>query len=157
MSEPAGSVLRGWVEAARKVALFLALVIGSAAFGVVIAWPLWRFATAARGAYTWFALGVVGAGVAAAAVRAAVRRRRLPPDPSRPRRPVLSFTISTLRAVLFLAGLYAVLVFAVRAFWGLAAASAVITGGLVWLLSLARRRVKGGAVVHAARRVPPGA
>ncbi|HET6487048.1 MAG TPA: hypothetical protein VFH83_11545, partial [Spirochaetia bacterium] len=79
MSAPAGSLFRGWIETARKVALFLVLVIGSAALGAAIAWPLWRFATAARGAYTWFALGVVGAGIVAAATRGAARRRRLPP------------------------------------------------------------------------------
>ena len=144
MSDPSGSVFRGWVEAGRKVALFLVLVIGSAALGAVVAWPLWRFATAARWAYTWFALGVAVAGIAAAVVRAAARRRRLPPDPSRPRHPALSLILSTLRAVLFLAGLYAVLVFAVRAFWGLAVAAAVVSAGLLWLLTLARRRARRG-------------
>ena len=145
MSAPVGSADRGWLDATRKVALFLALVIGSAALGVVIAWPLWRFATAARGAYTWFALAVAVAGIAVAAARAAARRRRLPRDPSRPSRPVLSGALSTLRAILLLAGVYTVLVFAVRAFWGLAGAAAVISAGLVWLLTLARRRVRRGA------------
>ncbi len=55
--------LSRWVEAGRKVGFLLVLVAGSAALGLLISWPLWLFATSARGAYSITVLGLAGAGI----------------------------------------------------------------------------------------------
>lgn len=78
MKRELGFVLRAWGEAARKIGFLALLVAGSAAAGLVIAWPLWYFATSARTAYTAFALILAACGIIFAIIRSILKGRNAP-------------------------------------------------------------------------------
>ena len=134
--------LENWLEAARKAGFLILLLAGSAALGLVIAWPLWLFATTQRQAYTIFALCLAGGGVLALAVRRVVRRREAPRDPGRPRRTVLTVLLTILLTIVALVGGYVAAVLLYRGLWILAIPALVIWAGLLWGLGFARRASK---------------
>jgi len=125
------SLIRSWGELASKFGFFVLLVVGSATMGVVIAWPLWYFATSARAAYTVFALLLALAGVVFAIVRSVIKRRNATHEASGRRRPLLSSFLVILQVLILLSGLY---VFAIPLL--------VACFGLLVLLGLARRASK---------------
>lgn len=140
MSRALRSLLRRWAELAQKVGFFLLLVAGSAAVGVAIAWPLWYFATKARGAYTAFALILAAAGIVFLIVRAIFRARRAP-EPAGPRRSTLSALLAVLQALIFLCGLYLAAVLFFHGILIFAIPILLASLGALVLLGLARRSV----------------
>ncbi|HVO38016.1 MAG TPA: hypothetical protein VMV03_03210 [Spirochaetia bacterium] len=142
MSRLLRSVFASWREAGRKIAFFLLLVLGSAAAGAAIAWPLWFFATAARGPYTIFALAAVLVGIAFLLVRGASRARRIPRHGRRPGRASLSALIAVAQAVVFICGLYVGVLLFFHGIWLFAVPLVVIWLGLLILLGMARKATK---------------
>jgi len=137
------SVVRAWVQLAQKLGFFVLLVAGSAAVGAAIAWPLWFFATSARGAYTAFALILAAGGIAFAVVRAVLRAQRAPRESEgRPRRSALSGLIGVLQVLILLGGLYIAAVFFFHGIWLIAVPVLLMGLGLPLLLGLLRRAVK---------------
>ena len=139
-----------WIEAGRKIGFVILLVAGSAALGIVIAWPLWRFATGAREAYTITILVLAAGAVVYLVVRAAVRRRSAARDPGRPRGSAASALLTALIAIVAVAGLYLAAAFLARGLWILGAGAAVVWAVLLWLLG----RARGAARRRKARPVP---
>jgi Flp pilus assembly protein TadB len=129
------------LEAGRAVGFFL--VGGSAALGLGIALPLWAFATSYRTAYTIAFLSAAAAGLAAVAVRKAVRRRRSIRDPGKPRRSALSVGIACLILLVFCAGLYLAAVLLYRNLWILAIPALAVWAAILGLLGWAARAAKG--------------
>ncbi len=136
------SVFASWREAGRKIAFFLLLVLGNAAAGAAIAWPLWFFATAARGPYTIFALAVVLAGIVFLAVRGTVRARRAPRDGRRSARSPLSACVAAVQVVVFISGLYASALLFFHGIWLFAVPLVIVWLGLLVLLGMARKATK---------------
>ena len=141
MSRLLSSVFASWREAGRKIAFFLLLVLGSAAAGAAIAWPLWFFATAARGPYTIFALAAVLAGIVLLLVRGATRARRTS-RPGRRGRAPLSALIAVAQAAVFICGLYASVLLFFHGIWLFAVPLVVIWLGILVLLGMARKATK---------------
>jgi len=139
------SVLASWREAGRKLAFFLLLVLGSAAAGAVIAWPLWFFATSARKAYTVFALLLVLAGIVVAVVRWIVRGGRAQRDGSARRRSPGSALLGVLQVVVFIVGLSATAVLVSHGIWIFGVPVLVIWIAILLLLGIARRAAGRGA------------
>lgn len=146
MKGPLHSVLVSWREAGRRTAFFLLLVLGSAAAGAVIAWPLWYFATSARGAYTAFALILVLAGIVFAVVKAIRRAGKAPRDGSARRRAPGAVLLGVLQAVVFLVGLYAAILLLSHGIWIFGVPVLVVWIGLLLLLGMARRAARKAAV-----------
>ena len=142
MSGTLRSLLRSWGTTAGRVGFFLLLVAGSAAAGIAIAWPLWYFATQARGPYTAFALGVAGAGMVYLIVRAIIRAGNVPRDATPGGRSALSVLLAAIQCVVFLAGLYLVAALFFHRIWLFAIPLFLIWIGLLVLLGLARRGAK---------------
>ena len=128
MSGMLARILRGYLELGKGVGIFLLLVAGSAALGFAIAWPLWYFATAHRGAYTLVVLALLAAAGIAAVVRAAVRRLRLPPESRRGRHGAI---LVVLWVILLLGGLYVAALLVAGGAW-----HAAIPVSLGWLVLL---------------------
>jgi hypothetical protein len=142
MNRELRSVVRAWGELAQKLGLFIFLLLGSAAVGAAIAWPLWYFATSARRAYTVFALILAGCGVAYAIARAIIRRRRIPHDAAVPRRSGLSGLLGLLQVLILLCGLYLAALLFFHGIWIFGVPLLLVCLGLLVLLGLARRAVK---------------
>jgi uncharacterized membrane-anchored protein len=136
------SLIRSWGELASKFGFFVLLVVGSATMGVVIAWPLWYFATSARAAYTVFALLLALAGVVFAIVRSVIKRRNATHEASGRRRPLLSSFLVILQVLILLSGLYVAAVLFYHGIWVFAIPLLVACFGLLVLLGLARRASK---------------
>lgn len=151
MSRALQSLLRAWAGHAQKIAFFLLLVAGSAAVGVAIAWPLWYFATHARGAYTAFFLILAAAGVVFLVVRAILRAIRGPREPAGPRRSALSALLAILQALILLSGLYLAAVLFSHGIVIFAVPLLLVSLGLLVLLGLARRAVKTYPEARSAR------
>jgi len=134
--------LESWLEAVQKVGFLILLVAGSAAFGFVIAWPLWLFATSQRQAYTIFAFCLAGGGLLAVGIRRFISRREAPRDPGRPRRTILSMLLTVMLTIVALAGGYLAAVLLYRGLWILAVPALVVWAGLLWALGFARRASK---------------
>ncbi len=149
MKRELGFVLRAWGEAARKIGFLALLVAGSAAAGLVIAWPLWYFATSARTAYTAFALILAACGIIFAIIRSILKGRNAPRDTGGPRRSALSGVLGVLQAVILLCGLYLAIALFYRGMWIFAVPLLIVCFGLLVLLGLARRGAKAsrGAVI----------
>jgi uncharacterized integral membrane protein len=142
MSRLLRSVFASWREAARKIVFFLLLVLGSAAAGAAIAWPLWFFATAARGPYTIFALAVVLAGIVLLVVRGTARARKALRDGRRAARAPLSVLVGAAQAVVFISGLYACALLFFHGIWLFAVPLVIVWLGLLILLGMARKATK---------------
>jgi len=142
VNEGLRSLLRAWRSGARNAGFFVLLVAGSAAAGIAIAWPLWYFATTARGPYTACVLGLAAAGVVFLSIRALVRSRKASPDTPGPRRSALTWLLAILQAVVFLGGLYLAAVLLSHGIWLFAIPLLLIWLGLLVLLGLARRAAK---------------
>jgi hypothetical protein len=139
-----------WIEAGRKTGFVILLVAGSAALGILIALPLWLFATRAREAYTITILALAAGAVVYLVVRAIVRRRSAPRDPGRPRGSAASALLTTLIVIVAVAGLYLVAAVLARGMWILGALAAAAWAALLWLLG----RARGAARNRKARPVP---
>lgn len=139
-----------WVEAARKTGFLLLLVVGSAALGILIAWPLWLFATSARQAYTITVLALAGAGIVFLAVRAVQRSRKAVQDPGKPRRTFLSVLLTVLIVIVGFAGAYLAAALFVRGLWIIGAGVVVLWAGILWLMG----RARGAAKTRKVRPVP---
>jgi hypothetical protein len=122
-------ILKGWLSLLRGAGSFLLLAAASAALAAVIALPLWSAATGAPRVYSLVVLAAVAAAVLTLAVRSALRARRLPRDPSRPRRSLGTVLVALLKVVLLACGLYGVLFLCFRGLW-IPAAPAIVA----WLL-----------------------
>ena len=138
-----------WRERGRNAGFFLLLAALCVGLGLLIALPLWLFATREPRIYTGLALTLMAAGVLALVVRAAVRRSRRPREPAAPGHPVLAGILTTIATLLGIACLYSAAALLVRALWITAflavAAGALVVWLLVFLRSLARkpRKVPG--------------
>jgi len=139
-----------WLEAGRSAGFAVLLVAGSAALGLVIALPLWLFATSAREAYTITVLALGGAAIVYLVVRSVVRSRSAPRDPSRQGRSALVGIVTVLIVVVGLAGIYLAAALLARGYWILGTAALVVWAGLLWLLG----RARGAARNRKARAVP---
>jgi hypothetical protein len=128
-----------WLRAARLVGGLVLLIGGSAALGLLIAWPLWRFATGARGPYTIFVLVVAAGGIVYLVVRRLQRNAAEARDPSLPRRSVSAGLLTAARVVIGVCGAYLAAALLARGFWILGASAAVVWGLLLWLLGRAHR------------------
>ena len=142
--------ISAWLEAGRKIGFVILLVAGSAALGIVIAWPLWRFATGAREAYTITFLVLAAGAVVYLVVRAAVRRRSAARDPGRPQGSAASALLTALIVIVAAGGLYLAAALLARGLWILGAGAAVTWAVLLWLLG----RARGAARRRKARPVP---
>jgi hypothetical protein len=107
-------ILKGWLALGRKTGLLLAIITGCAAAAAAIALPLWYTATAHPAAYSVAAVALLAAAAIATTVRSALRARRLPRDPTRPRRTLATVLYSAAVVLLLAAGLYGVVLLAVR-------------------------------------------
>ena len=75
----ASQIALGYLGALRVAAFLVAIVVGAAAAGAVIALPLWLFATRATAVYNWFVVvGLAGGVLAAVAARVLRGARRAP-------------------------------------------------------------------------------
>jgi len=117
VKNPLGRIAAGWRELARKTGFFLLLVGGCAALGFAIAWPLWYFATTSRRIFTILVLSLAFAGLAGLAVRSIARRRGAPRTEGGQRRGPQRILLSILKALLLIAGLYAIAVLLYRGLW----------------------------------------
>ena len=131
-----------WLEAARSVGFFFLLVLGSGAFGLAIAWPLWLFATSQSKLFTVFVVCLAGGGFIALVARAIVRRQRSRRDPGRPLRSLLSVLLTLMLVVIAPAGAYLSAVLLYRGLLVLALPAVLIWAGLLWFLGLLRRKTK---------------
>jgi 1,4-dihydroxy-2-naphthoate octaprenyltransferase len=150
-----GLILHVWGEAVRKIGFLVLLVVGSAAAGFIIAWPLWYFATSARVAFTAFALGLAGCGIVFGVVRAILRGRNAPRDTGARRRSPLSSLLGALQAIILLCGLYLGTALFYRGMWIFAVPLLLICFGLLALLGLIRRGAKasrGASIVPKIRK-----
>ncbi len=156
MKRPVGSpggpgvparILEGWLRLFRGIGGFLVLAAASAALAALIALPLWAASTGSPRVYSIVILALVAAGAVSAAVRSALRARRVPRDPSRPRRTPGTVLLALLKAILLACGLYGVLFLFFRGLWALAVPAAA-----AWLL-LAGWAAFGGARAKS-RKVP---
>jgi hypothetical protein len=127
-----------WIEAGRKTGFVILLVAGSGALGILIAWPLWLFATSAREAYTITIFALAAGAVAYLVVRAIVRRRSAARDPGRPRGSAASGLLTALTVIVAVGGLYLIAALLARRIWILGAGAAAAWAGLLWLLGRAR-------------------
>jgi len=130
------------LEGLRKVGFFLALVVGSAAMGLLIAWPLWFFATSARQVYTITVLVLAGGGIVYLAVRSAQRRRKSLRDAGKPGRGLLSAVLTILLVMVGISGAYLAAALFIRGLWKFGAGAVVVWAGLLWLIGWARGAVK---------------
>lgn len=142
MNRELRSLVRSWGELGQKIGFFLLLILGSAAVGAAIAWPLWYFATSARRAYTAFALILAAAGVVFLIVRAILRARGAPRETAGPRRSALSGFLALVQAIVLLAGLYLAAVLFFHGVWIFAVPLVLVCAALLVLLGLARRAAK---------------
>lgn len=142
--------ISAWIEAGRKTGFLLLLVAGSAALGVLIAWPLWLFATSARQAYTITVLGLAAGGIIFLVARAFARNRWAAREPGRPRRSAGSVLLTALMVIVGCSGLYLWAALLARGIWILGVGAAVLWAGLLWLLGRARGAVRN----RKARTVP---
>jgi hypothetical protein len=138
----ARKTVAAWVEAGSRIGFVLLLVVGCAALGLAIAWPLWAFATGARQAYTITVLAVGAAGLLFLAVRSARRRRASTRDPSQPSRSTAAGLLTVLMVLVGLAGAWTAAALLVRGIWVLGAAAVALWAGLLWLLGRARRAAR---------------
>ena len=122
-------VLKGWLSLLRGAGSLLLLAAASAALAAVIALPLWSAATGAPRVYSIVVLAAILAAALTLAVRSALRARRLPRDPSRPRRSPGTVLLALLKAILLACGLYGVLFLCFRGLW-----IAAVPGIAAWLL-----------------------
>ena len=81
---PRPRVLRRLVEAGRGLGFFIALVAGTALFGLAISLPLWLFATRATRVFTVTALAAIGALVVWRVARRIARGARGGEDSRKP-------------------------------------------------------------------------
>ena len=146
MRQELGSVLRAWGEAVRKVGFLVLLLVGSAAAGFIIAWPLWYFATSAHAAYTAFALVLAACGIIFAIVRAILKGRNAPRETNGRRRSPLSSLLGALQTVILLCGLYLGAALFYRGMWIFAVPLLLVCFGLLMILGLVRRRAKASRV-----------
>jgi zinc transporter ZupT len=142
MREGLRSLVRAWGNGARKLGFFVLLVAGSAAVGVAIAWPLWYFATSARGLYTACVLVIAAAGLLFLVVRAVIRARKAPRDLPGAASSPLSRLLAILQVLVFLCGLYLDAVLLSHRIWVFAVPLLLLWLGLLVLLGLARRAAK---------------
>jgi hypothetical protein len=142
---------RGWLDRGRRAGFFLLLLALCVALGLLIALPLWLFATGEPRLYTIVALAVLAGGLLFLATRAVVRRRRASRDA--PRRPgsLLGGLLSTLATLVGIAGVYVAAALFVRGLWIIGAMAAAIAGLLAWALVSVRTAVRKA---HKAPRVP---
>jgi hypothetical protein len=138
------------MEAGRKAGFLVLLVAGSAILGILIAWPLWLFATSAREVYTISVLALAAGGIGYLVVRGFLRRRSAPRDPGRPRSSAVSGFLTGLMVIVGCAGLYFAAALLAHGTWVLGAGALVIWAGLLWLLGKARGAARG----RKARAVP---
>jgi hypothetical protein len=132
-----------WLEAARTIGFFLLLVLGSAAFGLAIAWPLWLFATSERKLFSIVVLCLAAAGLITLVVRAIASRRRSRRDPGRPLRALLSVLFTVLIVVIAPAGAYLAAALLYRGMLVFAIPEVIVWAALLWLLGLLRGKTKG--------------
>jgi len=137
-----GNPFQGWINAGRRLGLFLLLAGGSAALGFVIAWPLWLFATSERKAYTIFVLCLLGAAIVALAVRSAARRRRAAHQEGRPGRSALSVILAVVQFVIVLAGLWIESFLIARGLWIFSVLGLLVCASMLWALGVGRRAAK---------------
>ena len=142
MSSPFQKTVARWLEAARTIGFFLLLVLGSAAFGLALAWPLWLFATSQRKVFSIFVLCLAGAGLVAVVVRAIIRRQHSRRDPGRPLQALLSVLLTILIVVIAPAGAYLAAALLYRGMLIFAIPAALVWVGLLWLLGHLRGRTK---------------
>jgi hypothetical protein len=134
--------LAAGLEGVRRAGFLLALVAGSAALGLLIAWPLWLFATSARQVYTITVLSLSGAGVVFLTVRAGQRRRKARHEAGKPRRSLLAVMLTAVMVAVAVAGAYLAAALVVRGLWVIGAAEVVLWVGLLWLIGRGRRAAK---------------
>lgn len=70
---PIAQIAHGYLGLLRVAAFLVAVVVGAAAAGALIALPLWLFATRATTAYNWFVVVAMAAGVLAAVTARVLR------------------------------------------------------------------------------------
>jgi hypothetical protein len=138
----AAGALAGLLEAGRRVGFGVLLVGGSAALGFAVAWPLWLFATARRGAFTVFTISLIGAGFAVIVARAILRRRTAARDTGKPWHAALATLLAWVAGIVFIVGAYLLAVLLARALWVLALPFFLLWGGVLWALGFLRRRAK---------------
>ncbi len=131
-----------WVGRGRAAGLLLLIVGLCAGLGILIALPLWLFATREPGIYTVFALALLAGVLVLLVVRAVIRRSRLSRDPARARAPLVARLLSAVITLLSLAGLYVAAVLFARKLWIVGAVEVVVAGLLLWLLGAARRAAR---------------
>ena len=73
-------IASGYLGVLRVAAFLVAVVVGAAAAGALIALPLWLFATEATAVYNWFVVVGVAAGVLAAVVARVLRGAHAAPS-----------------------------------------------------------------------------
>jgi len=121
-----------WLGRGRRAGFLLLLLALCAALGLLIALPLWLFATGEPRLYTITSVAVLVGGLLFLAVRAIVRRRSAARDASRRGRSFAGALLSTLAAVVGVAGAYLAAALVVRRLWIIAAASIAVAGLVVW-------------------------
>jgi hypothetical protein len=126
----------GWTARLRGAAFFILVIALCAGLGLLVALPLWLFATREPRIYTMVVLGLLGAGLVFLVVRAISRRAG---SEERARRtPLMARLLSVLIALVSLAGLYSVAVLFSRRLWVLGGSSLVVFGFLLWPLASLR-------------------
>jgi hypothetical protein len=113
-------ILKGWLSLLRGAGVLLAAAAAAAGLAALISLPLWAAATSAPAAYSLGILGLLAAAAVFIAVRAVLRARGVPRDPSRPRGGPLRVLLSIAAVLAFAAGLYAVALLAARGLWAAA-------------------------------------
>ena len=131
--------LSSWIDALRKIGFFLLLVAGSAGLGLLIAWPLWLFATSSRRIYTIVVLSLIAAGILFLVVRRILRGRDRMRDPGQPRKNALTFLVTTLTVIVGIVGAYVAAVLFARRLWIFAFPTVLVWAGILWLLGFLRR------------------
>jgi hypothetical protein len=139
----------GGSRALRGAGFFLVLLALCVALGLLIALPLWFFATGEPRVYTIVALALLAGGVLFLAVRGVIRRRRLSRNTPRPRASLLAAALSALATLIGIAGAYLAAALLARRLWVLGAIEVVIAALLLWGLGSLR------AAVRKARKHPP--
>jgi hypothetical protein len=122
----------GWAARLRGAGFFILVIALCAGLGLLIALPLWLFATREPRIYTVLVLALFAAGLVFLVVRGI--RRRAGSDEGGRRTPAVARLFTVLIALVSIAGLYSLAALLARGLWILGVFAVVVFGLLLWLL-----------------------
>jgi heme/copper-type cytochrome/quinol oxidase subunit 2 len=121
-----------WAARIRGAGFFILVLALCAGLGLLIALPLWLFATREPRIYTVLVLALLAAGLVFLVVRGI--RRRAGSDEGRRRVPALARLFTVIITIVSIAGLYSLAALLAQGLWILSAVSVIVSGLLLWLL-----------------------